>query len=60
MRGAEGPLREALEMYRDARAPSQVATTAAYLGDALSSLGRPDEAAHVYREGLAEVEDLTG
>ena len=57
---AEGPLREALTMYRQAHAPSQVATTSAYLGDVLSRLGRPEEAAKVYREGLAAVEDLAG
>ena len=52
-------LRAALQIYREASSPAQVATTAAYLGDALTRLGHHDEAGEVYRSGLAEIEDLT-
>jgi tetratricopeptide (TPR) repeat protein len=51
-------LHEALEIYRTAKAPDQVATTAAYLGDVLRALGRTEEAVGVYRAALAQVEDL--
>ena len=55
---AEALLRRSLAIYRHAKAPEQIATTAAYLGDVLLRLGRADEAADVYRVGLTEVEDL--
>jgi tetratricopeptide (TPR) repeat protein len=55
---AETLLRQAMAMYRKAKSPAQVATTAAYLGDVLRLLGKHDEAFKVYREALAEVEDL--
>ena len=55
---AESYLRSALEIYRRAAAPSQIATTAAYLSDALRALGRLEDAADASRSGLAEIEDL--
>ena len=58
LEAAEQALRQALKMYEAAKAPHQIATTAAYLGDVLRELGRTDEAVEVYRAGLAEVEDL--
>lgn len=57
---AKGGLRAALEMYREAEVPGQIATTSAYLGDVLVAEGRGDEAVTIYREGLARVEDLGG
>jgi uncharacterized protein HemY len=58
LEGAEEGFRAALEIYKEAETPSQVATTAAYLGDVLNKLGRHEESADVYRAGLAQVEDL--
>ncbi|MEA2433299.1 MAG: hypothetical protein QOG54_756 [Actinomycetota bacterium] len=55
---AERMLRKALAMHREAKSPNQAATTAAYLGDALRAMGRPDEAFRVYREALADLENL--
>jgi tetratricopeptide (TPR) repeat protein len=55
---AERLLRQAMTIYREAKSPNHIATTAAYLGDALRLLGRTDEALRVYREGLTAVEDM--
>ncbi|MDP9069260.1 MAG: helix-turn-helix transcriptional regulator [Actinomycetota bacterium] len=55
---AEPLLRQALTMYTKGKARDAIATASAYLGDALMELGRHQEAASIYRSGLAKVEDL--
>lgn len=56
--GAVKHFQDALELYNEAEAPTQVATTARLLGDVLSELGRDRDALAAYRLGVSAVEDL--
>jgi tetratricopeptide (TPR) repeat protein len=58
LEAAEHQLRASLDVYKEAAAPTALATTTAYLGDVLRERGLVEDAISVYREGLAGVEDL--
>lgn len=52
---AETDVRRAAELFEQAGAPEEIAFTLRLLGDLLRERGRLDDAARVYREGLAAV-----
>lgn len=50
--------RDALALYKDAGDQAESAKTATFIGDLLMEMGRTDEAAAAYREGLSAMGEL--